>query len=134
MPLYESTFIVRQDMSPQDVEKIAEKISNLIKDKGGRTFKYELWGLRNLAYKLSKSRKGYYVMLNFFAEADFISELFREYKLNQDILRHLTITVEKLSKHPSPIAKRDDKVKVVELEKIPAQYLEAEIIKVADAA
>ncbi len=63
MPLYESTFITRQDLSRQDVTKLTESMSAIVAQGGGKVVKDEYWGLRNLAYKINKSRKGHYVML-----------------------------------------------------------------------
>ena len=63
MPLYESTFVVRQDVSRADVTKLVETFSAIITQGGGKVVKDEYWGLRNLAYRIKKNRKGHYVML-----------------------------------------------------------------------
>lgn len=106
MPLYESTFIVRQDASPQEVEKVTEKFTKLVKDLKGKVIKKEYWGLRNLAYKISKSRKGHYTMLAIEAPAESIDELLRQYKLSEDVIRNLTVKVANISKDPSPMVEK----------------------------
>ena len=109
MALYESTFIVRQDVSSQEVDKIAEEFSAIVKEGKGKVVKKEYWGLRNLAYKINKGRKGHYVMLGIDADATTVNELSRKYKISEDIIRSLTIKVEEISKDPSAIMNNDAK-------------------------
>lgn len=108
MPLYESTFIARQDISPQDVEKITEQFTKVLTENGGKVVKKESWGLRNLAYHIRKNRKGHYVMLAIDAPAAAVKELERKYKLSEDVIRNLTVKVSNISKDPSPILCQDD--------------------------
>ena len=63
MPLYETVFIARQDISTQQVETLTEDMSKFITEGGGQVAKVENWGLRNLAYKVKKNRKGHYAFL-----------------------------------------------------------------------
>lgn len=101
MPLYESTFIARQDLSRQDVTKIADSLSEIITTGGGKIVKNEYWGLKSLAYKIQKNRKGHYNMLAIDAPAPAIKEMERNIRINEDIVRALTIRVDALEEGPS---------------------------------
>ncbi len=101
MPLYESTFITRQDLSRQDVSKLTESMGAVIAQGGGKVVKDEYWGLRNLAYKINKSRKGHYVMLSIDAPAPAVKEMERNLRHNEDVVRMLTVRVEALDNSPS---------------------------------
>lgn len=101
MPLYESTFITRQDLSRQDVTKLTESMSAIVAQGGGKVVKDEYWGLRNLAYKINKSRKGHYVMLAIDAPAPAVKEMERNLSHNEDVIRTLTIRVDALEDGPS---------------------------------
>lgn len=103
MPLYETTFIARQDISSSEVEKIAEKLLNIVSEMGGRLVKKEYWGLRNLAYMIKKSRKGHYMMLALEAPSKAIDEIRRLVSINEDILREMTVRVDAISEEPSPV-------------------------------
>ncbi len=106
MPLYETIFITRQEISAQDVEKITENFSKTLTDNGGSIVKTEQWGLRDLAYPIKKSNKAYYTLLAIDSPFVALKELERRLSLSEDILRHVTIRVQKISKNPSaPIAK-----------------------------
>lgn len=101
MTAYESTFITRQDMSKQEVTSLTESFSDVIKKNGGEVVKSEYWGLRNLAYKINKSRKGHYTMLALKAPAAAINELNRLMGISEDVIRSLTIRVEEIEEGPS---------------------------------
>ena len=103
MPLYENVFIARQDISGTQVDALADTFTQLIADHGGEVKKRENWGLRNLAYRMSKNRKGHYVLFNIDAPAPAIAELERTMRINEDVLRYLTIRVDALEEGPSPI-------------------------------
>ena len=96
MPFYETVFIARQDVSTQTVETLADQMSTILSDNGGEVKKTEHWGLRNLAYKIRKNRKGHYVLLALDAEPAAVAEMERSMRLNEDILRYLTIRVDEL--------------------------------------
>ena len=97
MPLYESTFIARQDISAQDVEKLTETFCKIITDNGGKIVKTENWGLRSLAYIVKKNRKGHYVMLGLDCPFPALKEMERKIKLNENILRNITFKVDELN-------------------------------------
>ncbi len=101
MSLYESVFIARQDISATQVEALADQFSELIKDNGGEVTKKEHWGLKNLAYRIKKNRKGHYVLFNIDAPPAAIQEFERNMRISEDVLRYLTIRVDELEEGPS---------------------------------
>ena len=101
MPLYESVFIARQDISSQQVEGLTENLGKIIADNGGEIAKSEYWGLRNLAYRIKKNRKGHYVLFNIDAPPAAIQEFERNMRISEDVLRYLTIRVDELEEGPS---------------------------------
>ena len=113
MPLYENVFIARQDISGAQAEALADGFAQLIAEQGGEVKKRENWGLRNLAYRMNKNRKGHYVLFNIEAPAAAIAELERTMRINEDVLRYLTIRVDALEEGPSAVmlnrGSRDDR-------------------------
>jgi len=103
MPLYECVFIARQDISSTQVDGLVEIFSQIIADNGGKVTKTEGWGLRTLAYRIKKNRKGHYVLFNVDAPAVAIQEMERNMRINEDVLRYLTIKVDELEEGPSVI-------------------------------
>ena len=95
MPYYESVFIARPDISAAQVEALTETFRSIVGETGGNVTKTEYWGLRNLTYRIKKNRKGHYVLLNINAPAKAVAELERQLKINEDVLRYLTVKVEK---------------------------------------
>lgn len=106
MPLYESIFIARQDVTPAQVESITTQMTDLIAANGGSIAKVEQWGLRKLAYRINKNRKGHYVLINIDAPAAAVAEYERNLKINEDVLRYLTIKVEEHDAEPSPVLRK----------------------------
>jgi small subunit ribosomal protein S6 len=112
MAYYEHVLIARQDISPQQVDALVEDITRTITEQGGKVGKSEYWGLRNLAYRVRKNRKGHYCLLNIDAPAAAVHELERRQRINEDVLRFITIRVDALDEEPSPVLarrERDDK-------------------------
>ncbi|MDX1482999.1 MAG: 30S ribosomal protein S6 [Alphaproteobacteria bacterium] len=103
MPLYESVFIARQDISSSQAEALADSFADIVSNSGGTVSKKEYWGLRNLAYRIKKNRKGHYTLLNIDAPAGAIAEMERNMRLHEDVLRFLTVRVDDLNEGPSPI-------------------------------
>ena len=101
MSLYEHVFICRQDISQQQVETLTENLTAILAEQGGSIEKTEYWGLRSLAYRVKKNRKGHYSLLNITADHTAISEMERQMSLNDDILRFMTIRVEEHDVEPS---------------------------------
>ena len=109
MPLYESVIIARQDISAGQVEELADQLTTLLADNGGEVKKRELWGLRNLAYRVKKNRKGHYVLFNIDAPAEAVAEYERNMRFNEDVLRYMTVRVKELEEGPSAVAQSKDR-------------------------
>lgn len=103
MAFYETVFIARQELSPAQVEALAAKLTDIITQGGGEITKTEFCGLRTLAYSIKKNRKGHYVLFNIDAPAPAVKEMERQIGLDEDILRHLTLKLEKLDAEPSSL-------------------------------
>ena len=101
MSLYESVFIARQDISATQVETLADQFSELIKENGGEVTKKEHWGLKNLAYRIKKNRKGHYVLFNIDAPSAAVLEMERQMRINEDVVRYLTVRVDELEEDQS---------------------------------
>ena len=113
MALYESVIIGRQDLTPSQFETIIEKFISVIVSLKGEIKKRESWGLRNLAYKINKNRKGHYILLNIDGPPEAVVEYERLMRLDEDIIRFLTIKIKTIDEKPSPlIANTSDKNKV----------------------
>ena len=109
MAFYEHVVVTRPDISPQQVEDLVAEITKIIETENGKVGKTEYWGLRNLAYPINKVRKGHYSLLNIDAPAAAVQELERRLRINDDVMRHMTIRVEELSDEPSSIISRKDR-------------------------
>ena len=94
MALYEHIFIARQDISSQQVEGLTDMITAVLEENGGKITKQEYWGIKSLAYRVKKNRKGHYSLLNIDAEHGAISEMERRISLNDDIIRFMTLRVD----------------------------------------
>ena len=103
MAFYESVFIVRQDTPHQRVEELTSTFSEIISSGGGKVSNTEFWGLRSLAYKIKKNKKGHYVLMNIDSPSNALQDMERAMQLNEDILRYLSVKVDHLQKGPSPI-------------------------------
>ena len=103
MPYYETVFIARQELTAKQVEELTEGFAKIIKDGGGKVTKTEQWGLRTLAYRINKNRKGHYALIESDTPAPALIEMERQMRNNEDILRHISVRREELSKAPSPL-------------------------------
>jgi small subunit ribosomal protein S6 len=111
MPLYECVFIARNDVTQQQVEAIAEAVSNQLDADNGvpngtSLKKQEYWGLRGLAYRIKKNRKGHYMLLAFDSKPPAVVEMERQLGLNEDVLRFMTIRLDAIDDAPSAILSR----------------------------
>ena len=97
MNIYERVLIARQDLGASQVNNIVEELSNVIKNEGGNVVRVDNWGLKNLAYRIKKNRKGHYVLMNITAPASAIAEFERIMRFNEDIIRYMTVKVEQFS-------------------------------------
>ena len=119
MALYESVIIGRQDLTTSQFETIVNEFISVIESLKGTIQKKESWGLRNLAYKINKNRKGHYMLLNIDGPADAIVEYERLMRLHEDIIRFLTMRIKSVDEKPSPLmSNKNDRQKNVSAEDI----------------
>ena len=110
MPLYEHVFISRQDLSNAQAEGLIEHFTAVIADNGGKVVENEYWGVKTMAYKINKNRKGHYAFLKTDAPPAAVLEMERLMRLHDDVMRVLTIKVDKHGDGPSvQMQKRDDR-------------------------
>lgn len=112
MPLYEHVFLARQDASTQQVDDLTNQFKAIVESAGGKVAKTEYWGVKSLAYRMNKNRKAHFTLMNLDAPASAISEIERQERLSEDVLRYLTIRVDELEDGPSAMmrkAERDDR-------------------------
>lgn len=108
MTNYETVLLIRQDRSPQQVETILEKYLDFIKTHKGKVVRQEIWGLRNLAYPIKKNSRAHYLCFNYQLASTDKNELERQLRLNEEVLRYLTISTVDLPKEPSPMMQKTD--------------------------
>ena len=106
MALYEHVVLSRPDISSNQVEEFMQTLASKIETLGGTVEGAEYWGLRNLAYRMQKNRKAHYSMLKVNALPGTLHEVERQHRINEDVLRYMTIRVEDFSDEPSPILKK----------------------------
>ena len=109
MALYEHVFLARQDISQQQVENLVEHFKTLISESGGSVGKVENWGLKSIAYRINKNRKAHYVLMNIDAGSDAVAEMERQMRLNEDIMRFMTIRVEEHEEEQSAMMQKRDR-------------------------
>lgn len=103
MSYYEVVFMARQDLTDNQVKDLTDNFSKVITDAKGKVLKTENWGLRTLAYRINKARKAHYVLLEVETESEALHEMERLMRLNEDVMRHLTIRLDEPTEGPSPI-------------------------------
>ena len=109
MPYYETVFIARQDLSDTQVKEVTDAYQKIITDAGGKIHKTENWGLRTLAYRINKNRRGHYVLIESDSQPPAILEMERQMRLSEDILRYMTIKLDALTDGPSAIIDKSGK-------------------------
>ena len=110
MALYEHIYLARQDVSAQQVEDLTNQYSEIISSGGGQVTKSEYWGLKSLSYRIKKNRKAHYTLMNIDAPHEAVAEMERQMGISEDILRFMTIRVDKLEDGPSiQMQKRDER-------------------------
>ncbi|RCL01955.1 MAG: small subunit ribosomal protein S6 [Candidatus Tokpelaia sp. JSC188] len=107
--LYEHIFLARQDIAPQQIDQLVEQYKNVIEANGGRVGRIENWGLRPVAYRIRKNRKAYYSLMNIDAPVTAIAEMERQMRINEDVLRFLTVRVESHEEGPSIVLSRRER-------------------------
>jgi len=110
MPLYEHVFISRQDLSNAQAEGLIEHFGTILSDNGGKLVDQEYWGVKTMAFKINKNRKGHYAYLRTDAPAAAVQEMERLMRLHDDVMRILTIKVDVHEDGPSvQMQKKDDR-------------------------
>jgi small subunit ribosomal protein S6 len=109
MPLYEHVFLARQDASPQQVEELTTQMTGIAEQAGGKVTKTENWGVRSLTYRMNKNRKAHFVLLNIDAPAAAISEIERQERISEDVIRYLSVRVEEHEEGPSAMMRKADR-------------------------
>ncbi|MEQ8447599.1 MAG: 30S ribosomal protein S6 [Pelagibacterium sp.] len=109
MPLYEHIFLSRQDVSAQQVEDLTKTYTDLLAENGGKVAKSEYWGVKSLSYRINKNRKAHYTLLNIEAPANAVAEMERQMRINEDVLRFMTIRVDEHEEAPSVMMQKRDR-------------------------
>ena len=110
MPLYEHVFIARQDLSNAQAEGLIEHFGAVLSDNGGKLVEHEYWGVKTMAYKINKNRKGHYAFLRSDAPSAAVQEMERLARLHDDVMRVLSIKVDAHDEGPTvQMQKRDDR-------------------------
>ena len=109
MPLYEHVFMARQDVTSQQVEAMTEQYKGVIEANGGKIEKTEMWGVKSLAFRIKKNRKAHFTMFNLDAPPAAVVEMERQMRINEDVLRFVTIRVEALESEPSVMMQKRDR-------------------------
>jgi len=109
MPLYEHVFLARQDLSQAQVDALAAAATEIVEANNGKVTKTETWGLKNLAYKIDRNRKAHFVLLNIEGPGDVVAELERQSRINEDVIRYLTVRVDAHEDGPSVMMRRNER-------------------------
>jgi small subunit ribosomal protein S6 len=109
MPLYEHVFLARQDVTAQQVEELTEQYKTVLEQMGGKVAKTEFWGVKSLTYRMRKNRKAHFTFMNIDAPPAAVAEIERQQRLNEDVLRNLTIRVEEHEEGPSAMMRKVDR-------------------------
>ncbi len=109
MPLYEHVYLARQDATTQQVEELTALLKGVVEGLGGTVAKTEYWGVKSLSYRLRKNRKAHFTLMNLNAPPAAISEIERLERLNEDVLRYLTIRVDEHEEGPSAMMRRAER-------------------------
>ena len=111
MALYEHVFLARQDLSQAQVDALAAAATEIVEQNEGKVTKTETWGLKSLAYKIERNRKAHFVMLNIDAPGSVVAELERQTRINEDVIRYMTIRVDEHEEGPSVMMRKNDREK-----------------------
>jgi small subunit ribosomal protein S6 len=109
MALYEHIFLARQDIAAPQVDALVETYKGVIESLGGKVGRIENWGLKSLTYRINKNRKAFYVLMDVDAPAAAIQEVERQQRFNEDVLRFMTVKVEKHEEGPSAMMQKRDR-------------------------
>lgn len=109
MPFYEHVYLARQDLSQQQVDELTNQYKGVLERLGGKVAKVEYWGVKTLTYRIRKNRKAHFTLLNIEAPAAALNEVERQERINEDVLRALTVRVDALEGGPSAMMRKVDR-------------------------
>ena len=109
MPLYEHVFLARQDLSQSQVDALAAQATEIVEKNEGKVTKTETWGLKSLAYKIDRNRKAHFVLLNIEAPGTVVEELERQTRINEDVIRYMTVRVDEHEDGPSVMMRKNER-------------------------
>jgi small subunit ribosomal protein S6 len=109
MPFYEHVYIARQDLSAQQVEDLTTQIRGVVEGLGGKVAKSEYWGVKSLTFRMRKNRKAHFTLLNLDAPPAAVAEIERQERINEDVLRFMTVRVDELEEGPSAMMRKADR-------------------------
>jgi len=109
MAFYEHIFLARQDVSAQQVDELTTTYTELLGKNGGKVTKHEYWGVKSLSYRMNKNRKAHYTLMNIDAPHTAVAEMERQMRINEDVLRFMTIRVDELEEGPSVMMQKRDR-------------------------
>ncbi|MGB3806710.1 MAG: 30S ribosomal protein S6 [Erythrobacter sp.] len=109
MALYEHIFLARQDLSQSQVDTLAATATEIVEANDGKVLRTETWGLKSLAYKIDRNRKAHFVMLNIDGPGKVVEELERQTRINEDVIRYMTIRVEEHEDGPSVMMRKNER-------------------------
>jgi small subunit ribosomal protein S6 len=109
MPLYEHVFLARQDLSQAQVDALAAAATEIVEAGQGKVTKTETWGLKNLAFKIDRNRKAHFVLMNIEGPGAVVAELERQNRINEDIIRWITVGVEEHEGGPSVMMRKNER-------------------------
>tara|TARA_B100000029_G_C17199250_1_gene823735 strand:- start:167 stop:673 length:507 start_codon:yes stop_codon:yes gene_type:complete len=117
MSFYENVFITRQELGDKDIKGVISNLTAILKKSNASVMHTEMWGLRNLAYKIDKNKKGHYIMLQIEGDGAAIKELERNMRIDENIIRFLSLKIDSISQEPSIMVKKTLEPKIEENEK-----------------
>jgi small subunit ribosomal protein S6 len=109
MPLYEHVYLARQDVSAQQVEELTAQLKGVIEGMGGKVPKVEYWGVKSLTFRMRKNRKAHFTLITVDAPRAALAEIERQERINEDVLRYITIRVDELEEGPSAMMRKVDR-------------------------
>jgi len=109
MPLYEHVYIARQDLSAQQVDELTGQLTGIVEGLGGKVTKSEYWGVKSLTFRMRKNRKAHFTLLNLDAPPAAVAEIERQERINEDVLRFMTVRVDALEEGPSAMMRKADR-------------------------
>lgn len=109
MALYENVFLARQDISSQQMEALVTQFKDVVEGNGGKVAKTEYWGIKSLAYRIAKNKKAHYALIQVEAPHAAVAEMERQMRLNEDVMRFMTVCIEALEEGPSVMMQKRER-------------------------